>query len=157
MDKIRVLFLCVHNSARSQMAEAFLNTHAGDRFEAMSAGLQPGTLNPNVVEVMKEAGIDISQNRTKSASDLYRQNLLFAYVITVCDAEAADRCPVFPGVTTRLHWPLPDPSAFTGTHEEVLARTRAVRDQVEQKVREFVEKIERNEEFDQNEIYLHVQ
>jgi arsenate reductase (thioredoxin) len=138
------------------MAEAFLNARAGDRIEAMSAGLEPGTLNPTVVEVMKERGIDISRNLTKSAFDLYRQNVLFAYVVTVCDAEAAGRCPVFPGVTTRLHWPFPDPSRFTGTREEVIARTRAVRDQIEARVREFVEKIDKNEGFDANEIFLQI-
>lgn len=98
MTKKRVLFVCVHNSARSQMAEAFLNNLGGDRFEAVSAGLEPGTLNPLVVEVMKEAGIDISQNRTKSVFDLFKKGELFSYVITVCDEASAQRCPVFPGL-----------------------------------------------------------
>ena len=95
-DKKRVLFVCVHNSARSQMAEAFLNTLAGDRFEAMSAGLEPGTLNPLVVEVMKEVGIDISRNQTKSAFDLFKKGELFSYVITVCDAASAESARFFP-------------------------------------------------------------
>ncbi len=137
MDKPRVLFLCVHNSARSQMAEAFLEKHGGGRYEVMSAGLEPGTLNPHVVEVMREIGIDIAGNRTKSVFDFYKQGLLFSYVITVCDPEAAERCPLFPGVTRRLHWPFADPSSFQGSREEVLARTREVRDAIEERVRKF--------------------
>ena len=91
----RVLFVCIHNSARSQMAEAFLNSLGGDRFEAMSAGLEPGVLNPLVVKVMQEAGIDISKNQTKSVFDLFDRGEAFAYVITVCDAARAEACPLF--------------------------------------------------------------
>lgn len=98
-NKTRVLFVCVHNSARSQMAEAFLNTLAEDTFSASSAGLEPGPLNPLAVEVMKEADIDISRNTTKSVFALYKSGALFGYVIAVCDAEAAQRCPTFPGIT----------------------------------------------------------
>jgi arsenate reductase (thioredoxin) len=138
MEKMRVLFLCVHNSARSQMAEAFLRKHGSEHFEVMSAGLEPGKLNPHVIDVMKEVGIDISGNRTKSAFDFYRRNMMFSYVITVCDSEAAERCPIFPGVTIRQHWPFDDPSAFTGTEEEILSKTRVVRDGIEKKVLEFI-------------------
>lgn len=138
MNKIRVLFVCVHNSARSQMAEAFLNTLAGDRFSASSAGLEPGALNPLAVEVMKEVGIDISRNITKSVFDLYTSGALFAYVIAVCDAEAAQRCPTFPGITRTLVWSFPDPASFTGSWEERLARTRQVRDAIRAKVEEFI-------------------
>ena len=142
MDKKRVLFVCVHNSARSQMAEAFLNNLAGDRFEALSAGLEPGTLNPLVVEVMKEAGFDISQNRTKSVFDLFKKGELFSYVITVCDEAAAQRCPVFPGlVMARTRWSFADPSAFTGTYEERLARTRQVRDAIKAEIKEWLKEI----------------
>lgn len=137
MDRIRILFICIHNSARSQMAEAFMNRYAGDIAEAMSAGLEPGALNPDAVEVMREAGIDISRNAVKSAFDLYKQSMMFSYVIAVCDPEAAERCPLFPGVAKKLHWPFADPSAFTGTREEVLEKTRKVRDEIEAKVREF--------------------
>jgi arsenate reductase len=137
MNKEKILVICVHNSARSQIAEAFFKKYAGDRYEVKSAGLEPGRLNPNVVEVMKEAGIDISGNMTKSVFDIYKSGELFSGVITVCD-EAAEKCPVFPGVTQRLHWSFPDPSAFTGTREEILERTRAVRDLIESKVREFL-------------------
>ncbi len=139
MAKKRVLFVCVHNSARSQMAEAFLNALAGDRFEAMSAGLEPGMLNPLVVEVMKEVGIDISRNQTKSAFDLYKKGELFSYVITVCDAASAEMCPLFPGLLTeQIHWSFADPSSFTGTHEEKLAQTRAVRDAIKTTIEEWL-------------------
>jgi arsenate reductase len=141
-DRKRVLFVCVHNSARSQMAEAFLNTLAGDRFLAVSAGLEPGTLNPLAVEVMKEAGIDISKNATKSVFDLYAAGALFAFVIAVCDAEAAQRCPIFPGITKTIVWSFPDPAAFTGTWQEKLARTREVRDAIKAKIEEFIEDVE---------------
>ena len=138
INKIRVLFVCVHNSARSQMAEAFLNTLAGDKFSASSAGLEPGTLNPLAVEAMKEVGIDISKNITKSVFDLYKTGAFFAYVIAVCDAEAAQRCPTFPGITRTLVWSFPDPASFTGSWEERLARTRQVRDAIRAKVEELI-------------------
>ena len=93
MEKTRVLFVCNQNSARSQMAEAFLNNIAGDRFEAHSAGIEPGELNPLAVDAMKEVHIDISKNRTKSVFDLYKQGELYAHVITVCDAANVQRCP----------------------------------------------------------------
>lgn len=138
-DKKRVLFVCVHNSARSQMAEAFLKALAGDRFDVMSAGLEPGTLNPLAVEVMKEIGIDISQNKTKSAFDLFKKGELFAYVITVCDAASAEQCPLFPGLlTAQIHWSFADPSAFTGNHEEKLTQTRVVRDAIKAKIEEWL-------------------
>lgn len=137
-DKIRVLFVCVHNSARSQIAEAFLNALAGDRFTAMSAGLEPGMLNPLAVEVMKEAGLDISQNTAKSVFDIYKGGALFAYVIAVCDAEAAQRCPTFPGITRTLVWSFPDPASFAGSWEERLSKTREVRDAIRAKIEEFV-------------------
>jgi len=119
------------------MAEAFLKHFGGDRFEVMSAGLEPGKLNPNVVEVMKEKGIDISGNSTKSVFDLHKQGMTFDYVITVCHSEAAERCPVFPGKTARLHWPFSDPSGFTGEREDVMEKTRAVRDEIEAEVKKF--------------------
>jgi arsenate reductase len=129
-----VLFVCIHNSARSQMAEAFLNQICGEAFEAHSAGLEPGRLNPLVVEAMQEAGIDISQNQTKSVSDILKTGRTFDQVITVCDETSAERCPIFPGVTRRLHWGFPDPSGFLGTHEEKLAKTREVRDAIKSRI-----------------------
>src|ERR1041384_4596385 len=102
--KKKVLFVCIHNSARSQMAEAFLNQLCGGVFEAHSAGIEPGKLNPVVVEAMREIGIDLSGNKTKPVSDMFKEGKAFAYVITVCDETSAERCPVFPDGTTRLHW-----------------------------------------------------
>ena len=136
--KKRVLFLCTGNSARSQMAEAFLNQLGGDRFAAESAGLEPGHLNPVVIEAMKEAGVDISRNKTKSVFDMFKSGRMFSHVITVCDESAAEKCPVFPGVAQRLHWSFPDPSSFQGTPGEKLTRTKEVRDQIKRKVEEFV-------------------
>ena len=138
MAPIKVLFVCIHNSARSQMAEAYLNYFGEGRFEAESAGLEPGVLNPRVVQVMKEDGIDISGNRTKSVFDLFRQGRMFGYVVTVCDKEAAEKCPIFPGVTKPLHWSFPDPSALTGSEEEKLERTREIRDTIKAQVRTWV-------------------
>jgi arsenate reductase (thioredoxin) len=134
MRKKKVLFICIHNSARSQMAEAFLNQICGSEFEAQSAGLEPGKLNPIVVEAMGELGIDISRNPTKAVFDFVKSGQSFAYVITVCDEASAERCPIFPGITTRLHWGFPDPSSFPGTHEERLAGTRKVRDAINAKI-----------------------
>jgi arsenate reductase (thioredoxin) len=140
MDKQRVLFVCTHNSARSQMAEAFLKQMAGDRFEVESAGLEPGKLNPTVVEVMKEVGIDISQNKTRSVFDFYKQGKRYDYVITVCDESQAGKCPVFPGtaLTKRLHWSFSDPSGFQGLPEERLKITREVRDQILAKIKDWL-------------------
>jgi arsenate reductase len=132
--KKRILFVCIHNSARSQMAEAFLNQICGDTFEAHSAGLEPGKLNPAVVEAMREVGIDISGNKTKGVFDYIKAGTLFTHVITVCDEASAERCPIFPGITKRLHWSFPDPSGFQGTPEEKLAGTRTVRDTIKAKI-----------------------
>jgi len=139
MKRKNVLFVCIHNSARSQMAEAFLNQICSAEFEAHSAGIEAGKLNPTVVEVMKEIGIDISGSQTKSVADLLKSSKLFAYVITVCDEASAERCPVFPGVTTRLHWSFPDPSSFQGA--EKLAKTRDVRDAIKQQIEKWCEEV----------------
>ena len=140
MDKKKVLFVCVHNSARSQMAEAFLKQMAGDKFEVESAGLEPGKLNPVVVEVMKEVGIDISQNKTKSVLDFYKQGKQYDYVVTVCDESQAGKCPVFPGsaATKRMHWGFDDPSSFQGTWEAKLEKTRRIRDDIRTKIEEWI-------------------
>lgn len=137
MAKSRVLFICVHNSARSQMAEAYLNTLFGDSFVAESAGLEPGTLNPYAVRVLQEDGIDISHKATRDVFDVYKTGRLFEYVVTVCDETAAERCPIFPGVTQRLHWGFPDPSKVTGTDEERMAQVRAIRDQIRAQIEEW--------------------
>ena len=135
--KKKVLFICVHNSARSQMAAALLNKRCDEFFEARSAGLEPGTLNPLAVEVLREMEIDISKNKTQAVFDVFKSGELFAYVITVCDESEADACPIFPGVATRLHWSSPDPSKFTGTDEEKLEQTRKVRDKIDNQIRQF--------------------
>jgi len=134
MEKRRVLFVCIHNSARSQMAEAWLNHLCGDRFEAHSAGLEPGSLNPLVVHVMREVEIDISGNKTKPVFDFFKAGNVFSYVITVCDESSAERCPVFPGAVNRLHWSFPDPSALIGSEEEKIAAIRNIRDDIKRAV-----------------------
>src|SRR5256885_15784608 len=139
--KKKVLFICVHNSARSQMAEAFLNLICPDDFEAHSAGLEPGTLNPVAVEAMREVGVDISEKKTQSVFDVFKSGQLFSYVVTVCDESSADRCPIFPGVTTRLHWGFPDPAALQGAHAEKLARTRQIRDTIKAKVEQWCSEV----------------
>jgi arsenate reductase (thioredoxin) len=138
-NKHKILFVCIHNSARSQMAEAFLKKYGGDSFEVESAGIEPGKLNPNVVEVMKEAGIDLTGKPTQAVFDLFQQGRLYNAVITVCDKEAAERCPIFPGMVKRIAWSFKDPSSFKGSQEEVLRHTREVRDEIEQQVKVFVQ------------------
>ena len=134
----RVLFVCVHNGGRSQMCEALLEHYAGDRFHAQSAGLEPGELNPLAMEAMAEIGIDISQNKTKSVFDVWKSGEAFQYVIAVCDAESAEKCPIFPGVTRRLHWPFHDPSKVTGTYEQKLQKVREIRDRIASKIQDWL-------------------
>jgi arsenate reductase (thioredoxin) len=139
MLKQKVLFICAHNSARSQMAAALLNKTCGEFFEAQSAGLEPGAINPLAVEALQEIGIDISRNTTQRVFDVWKSGLLFQFVVTVCSEAEAEGCPIFAGITTRLHWPFDDPSKFTGTHEERLEKTRRVRDQIQDKIDSFCE------------------
>jgi arsenate reductase len=142
MEKKKVLFVCVHNSARSQMAEAYLNKLGGEKFFAESAGLEPGILNPLVVKVMAEDGIDISGNKTKSVFDFFKAGKTYEYVITVCDTEAAERCPIFPGKAIRFHWSFPDPSSLDGTEEEKLEKIRKIRDDIKAKVIDFIKTVD---------------
>ncbi|MEZ7195771.1 arsenate reductase ArsC [Pseudodesulfovibrio karagichevae] len=135
----KVLFICVHNSARSQMAEAYLNAFGGGEFVAESAGFEPTEINPLVVEAMKEEGIDLSGHRTQSAFDLYKEGRMFSYVVTVCEESVEKQCPVYPGMTHRLHLPFPDPAEVQGTHEEKLAQVRVIRDRIKAVVYEFLE------------------
>lgn len=137
-EKIKVLFVCIHNSARSQMAEAFLKEFAPDRFDAESAGLEPGKLNPLAVDVMNELNIDISGNRVKSVFDLFKSGKKYDYVITVCDEASGEKCPVFPGKTNRLNWDFNDPSSLTGNHEDKMIKTRMIRDQIKDKIMQFI-------------------
>ncbi len=132
---IRVLILCTGNSCRSQMAEAFLREYGGDVYEAHSAGIDPSTVHPLAVEVMRELGIDISRQRSKSVTEYVGQH--FSFVITVCD-HAAKHCPVFPGPSIRLHWPFQDPAEASGSAEEKLVVFRRVRDEIASRVREWV-------------------
>ncbi len=133
----RVLFVCIHNSARSQMAEAYLARHGAGRFVAESAGIEPGRLNPYVVRALAEDGIDIAGKPTKGVADLLREGRSFDHVIAVCSKDAADRCPVFPGKGRRHHWPFEDPSTFRGSEEEIMVRVREVRDAIRDRVRAF--------------------
>lgn len=139
--KTKILFVCIHNSARSQMAEVFVNRYCGEHFQADSAGLEPGKLNPIVIEAMGEDGIDISRNATKSVQDVLRSGKTYDYVITVCDEASAERCPIFSGAGQRLHWSFPDPSQFTGIHAERLEETRNVRNAIAAKVANWCEEI----------------
>jgi arsenate reductase len=130
-----ILFVCVHNSARSQMAEAFVNRLCSGRFSAESAGLERGALNPYVVEAMREIGYELSGNATKEVLETNEAHGPFDYVVTVCDETNGARCPIVPiagGV--RLHWSFDDPSGFEGTREEILPRVRVVRDAIEAKI-----------------------
>lgn len=125
------------------MAAAFLREEAGDRFEVESAGLEPGTLNPLAVEAMRQVGIDISGAAVQSAFELFKAGRRFQYVISVCDEASAERCPTFPGVTTRLTWSFDDPSAFQGSEAERLEKTIQVRDQIRDRIRRWVADEER--------------
>ncbi|MDA3886977.1 MAG: arsenate reductase ArsC [Candidatus Delongbacteria bacterium] len=141
---IKILLVCIHNSARSQMAEAFVNNAGLENLKAESAGIEKGKLNPIVVDAMKEIGIDISQNKTNTVQEKIDSGIYFDYVITVCDQASGERCPIFPGdAYKRLHIEFEDPSAFQGTYEEKLDFTRNVRDQIEIKMNEFVKKLEK--------------
>lgn len=135
----KVLFLCTGNSARSQMAEAFLRHYAGDRFETFSAGLEPKPLHPLTMAVMEEAGLDMSGHSSKTLLT-YMGKQHFGYLITVCD-RAEEKCPIFPGMGVRLHWPFEDPAALQGSDEEKLEKFRQVREQVRAKVLDWLEGI----------------
>jgi arsenate reductase len=119
------------------MGEAFLKKYGEGRFEVESAGLEPGKLNPYVVRAMGEVGIDISANATKSVFDLQKAGRSYDFVITVCSPEAAERCPMFPGRSEKIHWPFPDPSAMKGSDEEIMKGVRDVRDLIERAVKDF--------------------
>jgi arsenate reductase (thioredoxin) len=140
---IKVLFLCVHNSARSQMAEAYLKKLGGDGFEVESAGIEAGIINPLAVEVMQMEGIDISNNQTNDVFDYYRQGKIFEHIITVCDSKTAEICPIFPGVVKIVNWPFDDPSKFTGTHKEKIQQTIYVRDQIKKSVQDFIQELKK--------------
>ncbi len=136
MTPVRVLFLCTHNSARSQMAEGLLRHVGGDRFEVFSAGTEPGEVNPFAIRAMQEVGIDISTATSKHVEQFVGQD--FDYVITVCD-RANETCPIFPGDPKRVHWSFPDPSAATGTDDEKIRAFRKVRDELRDRLRTWAQ------------------
>lgn len=141
MAKRKVLFICVHNSARSQMAEAWLNYTCGEIFDAQSAGLEPGAINPLVTLAMREVEIDLSKKQTQAVFDVWKSGQIFQYVITVCSEAEAKGCPIFGGVTTRLHWPFPDPSQLTGSDDEKLQAIRGIRDEIRVKIEAWCEHV----------------
>ena len=132
--KKTVLFICTHNSARSQMAEGFLNALYGSQYKAYSAGTEPSAVNLYAVKVMAEAGIDISRNRSKSVEEFVTMS--FDYVVTVCD-HAKETCPFFPGGKTYIHKGFEDPSQITGSENENLARVRKIRDEIKEWIHEL--------------------
>lgn len=132
--KTKVLFVCQHNSGRSQMAEAYLRKLGGEYFHLESAGLEPpDRVNPLVAEVMREEGLDITSKRPRSVFELFRQGKIYEHVITVC-AETELKCPVFPGIAKRWHWPFPDPASVEGPREEKLKRVREIRDMIKDRL-----------------------
>ena len=136
---MRVLFLCTHNSSRSQMAEGLLRAHGGDRYTVFSAGTHPRNVHPLAIQVMREIGIDISEaagHRAKSLDEFMGQPPM-DLVVTVCD-DAAEECPYFPGARRQEHWGFPDPSAVTGSEQERLAAFRSVRDAIAARIQVFV-------------------
>ena len=141
MDRTKILFVCIHNSARSQMAEAFVNTYFGDKYTAESAGLEPGKLNPLVVKSIAEIGIDISKNPTKDVFTFFQEGRKFDYVITVCDEASGQKCPIFPGALKKINWSFEDPSALTGSEEEKLVKIASIRDSIKAKVDEFLKSL----------------
>ena len=134
-NRERVLFVCTHNSARSQMAEGLLRHMAGERFDVESAGTEQTRVHPLAIEAMREIGIDITWHTSKTLDAF--QGRPFDYVITVCD-RANESCPIFPGGTERIHWSFEDPSAATGSHDEQLSAFRTVRDEIQEYLRSFI-------------------
>jgi arsenate reductase len=124
------------------MAEEYLRILGGEQFITESAGLEPGNLNPYVVDALKEEGIDISDKETQSVFDLHKAGRLYDYVITVCSREAEEKCPIFPGIHKRLNWPFADPSSFVGSDEEIMAKVREVRKTIKNQILEFIRTIE---------------
>lgn len=138
-DKVKVLFLCIHNAGRSRMAEALLLKHGGGRFEVTSAGFEPTEANELVVEALAQVGLSLPHTgRQPSVFDLFKACRHFHYVISVCDEGTAQRCPIFPGVTKRLAWSFPDPSTFTGSRAEKLAQVVQVRNDIEASIRDWI-------------------
>lgn len=142
MVKPKILFLCYHNSARSQMAEGLLKKLAGEKFDVYSAGIKPSVVHPMAIQVMNEIGIDISEQKSKSVTDFLKDH--FEYVITVCDS-TRDKCPIFTGAAVRLHWPFEDPASASVSKEEKLNTFRKIRDQIKQKIIAWLEELKKEE------------
>jgi arsenate reductase (thioredoxin) len=140
-ENIRVLFICIHNSGRSQMAETFLKTMGGGRFEAESAGLEPRPINPYVIKVMEEIGYDLSGNTSDRVMQFFKEGRLYDYVITVCNESVENQCPIFPGIARRLYWPFPDPQKATGTEDEKLENIRSIRDQIREHIKSWLKSL----------------
>jgi arsenate reductase len=138
MEKRRIMFVCIHNSGRSQMCEAFVKHYAPERFDVHSSGIEAGKLNPLVVAAMEEIGISMEGHYAKPAKEYIDRKEVFDYVVTVCDESSAERCPMFPGKHQRLHWGFPDPSAIQGTDEEKLVGIRPIRDAIHTRVKEWL-------------------
>jgi arsenate reductase (thioredoxin) len=141
MQALKVLFVSVKNSARSQIAEAFLSAFGNETFHAESAGLESGQINKLAVDVMREMDIDIANNTTKSIFDLYQQGKLFNYIILLCDEESLRKCPMFSFNAKRFIWSFEDPAYFTGTYEEKLEKMREVRNQIRENIEKFVHEV----------------
>lgn len=141
MRKLSALFLCSHNSARSQMAESLLRHYGGERFEVYSAGLEPSQVNPFTRQVLAEVGLDMEGQYAKNLTDYWGGKYHFTYLITVCD-RAEEKCPLFPFATHRLYWPFEDPSAAQGTDESKAQVFRQVRDQIADKIQGWIVELE---------------
>lgn len=140
MSKIKVLFVCVHNSGRSQIAEAYLKHFGKDKFEVESAGIEPSVrINPLVVKVMSEEGFDLSSHSIDKVFDYYKAGKTYHYVITVCDESNSERCPIFPGTIQRMNWSFTDPSGVDGSEEEKLEKVRKIREEIKTKIKEFID------------------
>jgi arsenate reductase len=137
MNKVKVLFMCTGNSARSQIAESLLRKYAGDKFDVYSAGLEPKGINPYTKQVMQEIGITLEGHYEKHVRE-YMGKLNFGFLITVC-SDAEEKCPAtFPGVSHRLHWSFEDPAAFIGSDKEKLQKFRDVRERIDQKIKDWL-------------------
>lgn len=141
MEQKKILFICAHNSGRSQMAEAFANQTGKGLVVAESAGLDPKPVLPEVVEIMKEVGLDLSRNSSDSVFEFFKQGRLYDYVITVCEEAIERQCPIFPGIARRLSWPFDDPEKIIGTPDAKKKALRQLRDKIQEKVADFVKKI----------------
>lgn len=143
MKRKKVLFICVHNSFRSQIAEAWLNQICGHEFEAQSGGLEQGTVDPLAIEAMREVGIDVSKKSTRTVFDIWKSGVAFAYVMTVCSEmeRKARACPIFPGVTVMLSWPFPDPSTLRGSEAARLEQARHIRDAIKARIESWCAKV----------------